>query len=79
MSAGGGKEGKHLPPTAGTLIPHVYRAFYSALASKAAITLRPEIPHPVLFYWVCYIVGFSHIFLNSVNTSRDTNFPRLKK
>lgn len=55
MSAVNGREGKNLPPTNGTLIPHVFRAFYSALVTKLAITLRPEIPPPTEYYWVCGI------------------------
>lgn len=55
MSAIIGREGKNLPPTLGTLIPHVYRAFYSALLCKLAITLHPEIPHPTEYYWVCQL------------------------
>lgn len=52
MSVVKGKEGKNLPPTIGTLIPHVFRAFYSALVSKLAITLLLEIPPPTDYYWV---------------------------
>lgn len=53
MSVVNGKEGKNLPPTMGTLIPHVFRAFYSSLLGKLATTLNPEIPHPTEYYWVC--------------------------
>lgn len=56
MSVVKGREGKNLPPTFGTLIPHVFRAFYSALVSKLAITLLPEIPPPTDYYWVCELV-----------------------
>lgn len=52
MSVVNGKEGKNLPPTMGTLTPHLYRAFYSVLLIKLATALHPEIPHPTEYYWV---------------------------
>lgn len=72
MSAVNGREGKNLPPTVGTLIPHVFRAFYSALVIKLAIILGPEIPPPFEYYWVCKLLQLRPklvVFLNNLWTS----------
>ena len=46
-----GKEGRQLPPTLGTLIPHTERAYFMALVWKASIKPCPCIPAPVEYSW----------------------------
>ncbi len=43
-----GKEGQQLPPTMGTLIPHIYRAYYMALVWKSAPKTMCRTPTPKL-------------------------------
>lgn len=51
-----GRNSKNIPPTVGTLVPHVFRAYYSALLSKAAVALLSEIPPPNDYYWVSEVL-----------------------
>lgn len=46
-----GKEGRQLPPTLGTLKPHIQRAFYMALVWNLSIKPCPSIPPPTNFSW----------------------------
>ena len=46
-----GKEGQQLPPTLGTLIPHVHRAFYMARIWKLSQKPCPKLPSPTQYYW----------------------------
>lgn len=46
-----GREGKQLPPTRGTLVPHTSRAYYMALVWKLSKAPCPEIPSPVDYGW----------------------------
>lgn len=46
-----GKEGRQLPPTKGTLIPHIHRAYYMALTWKMSVTPCPYLPLPTDYYW----------------------------
>ena len=47
-----GKEGKQLPPTKGTLVPHTRRAYYHALVLKKSILPCPNIPLVTDFSWI---------------------------
>ena len=46
-----GKEGRQLPPTLGTLKPHIQRAFYVALVWNLSIKPYPSIPQATDFSW----------------------------
>ena len=46
-----GKEGQQLPPTLGTLIPNVHRAFYMARIWKLSQKPCPQFPSPTHYYW----------------------------
>lgn len=51
MSVADGKDNSKLPPTRGTLIPHVFRAFWLTMMWKNSIGPSP-LPSPTDFYWV---------------------------
>ena len=46
------KEGKQLPPTKGTLVPHTRRAYYHALVLKKSTMPCPNIPMATDFSWI---------------------------
>ena len=52
LFAKAGKEGRQLPPTLGTLIPHTKRAYYHALVLKKSTMPCPVIPSPTNFSWI---------------------------
>lgn len=47
-----GKEGRQLPPTKGTLVPHTRRAYYHALVLKKSTLPCPNIPKATDFSWI---------------------------
>lgn len=47
------KEGKQLPPTLGTLIPHIKRSFYLSFIWKNTEQSSQLIIYPSDFGWVC--------------------------
>jgi len=46
-----GKEGAHLPPTVGSLIPHTSRAYYMALIWKSSQKPCPQLPQSTSYCW----------------------------
>lgn len=58
---GDGKDGNQLPPTLGTLIPQMTRAYYQALAFKMSIQSNPIIPLPTDYHWVTIYINMSLI------------------
>ncbi|KAJ6648121.1 hypothetical protein Bhyg_03346 [Pseudolycoriella hygida] len=50
LLSGDGKDGNQLPPTVGTLIPHLHRAYYQALIYKVSIKSNPVIPPPTNYF-----------------------------
>ena len=52
LFAKAGKEGRQLPPTLGTLIPHTKRTYYHALVLKKSTMPCPVIPSPTNFSWI---------------------------
>lgn len=52
MSVKDGKDSIHLPPTMGTLIPHISRAYYQTLLTKQSIDPQFEAPDAKNYYWV---------------------------
>ncbi|KAJ6647969.1 hypothetical protein Bhyg_03194, partial [Pseudolycoriella hygida] len=51
MSVKDGLDAKSLPPTKGTLIPHVSRAYYQTLMGKLRINPQPKTPDPKMYHW----------------------------
>ena len=45
------KEGKQLPPTSGTLVPHTYRVYYMTLVWKSSKKSNQQGPSPTHYYW----------------------------
>ena len=45
------KEGQQLPPTLGTIIPNVHRAFYMARIWKFSQKLCLQFSSPTHYYW----------------------------
>lgn len=54
MSVKDGRDGNQLPPTLGTLIPHISRAYYLSLIGKMSIKPEPSLPPPTDYYWVIF-------------------------
>lgn len=54
MSVKGGKDGNQLPPTIGTLVPHVSRAYYHALMGKMSTKPQFKLPAPTGYHWVIF-------------------------
>lgn len=52
MSVVEAKDGNKLPPTLGTLTPHIYRAYYQVLICKLSMIPYPNIPEATDYYWV---------------------------
>lgn len=52
MSVKDGKDAIYLPPTLGTLIPHIHRAYYRTILVKHGINPQFEAPDPTEYYWV---------------------------
>lgn len=52
MSVVDGRDANKLPSTLGTLIPHIYRAYYQVLICKLSMIPYPTIPDATNYYWV---------------------------
>lgn len=63
LMSGEGKDGNQLPPTLGTLVPHMSRAYYQALAFKMSILSNPIIPPPTNYFWVNVVQKY----VNNIN------------
>lgn len=56
-----GKEGRQLPPTKGTLIPHIHRAYYMTLVWKRSLKPCPDLPPPTDYYWTSTEAGLKPV------------------